>query len=159
MVQDVFIFLTGSFAYPVLELIWRGQTHSSMALAGGICLCLINHICCDVLEDNNMVSRCMAGSGVITGVELVLGLLLNRLLGFDIWDYSNVPLNLLGQVCLPYSFLWMGLSLPAMAFCELFRESSLEEHAKRNLRLDERTKKHWNTRSENTTKSIKKAIE
>ncbi|MGI6255636.1 MAG: putative ABC transporter permease [Acutalibacter sp.] len=159
MYQDVFLFLAGSFAYPVLELLWRGQTHSSMALAGGICLCLINHVCCDTLEDSSMFSRCLAGSGVITGVELVMGLLLNRLLGFDIWDYSNVPLNLLGQVCLPYSFLWMGLSLPAMAFCELFRESSLETQASRNLRMDEKGRKHWNTRTEDTTESAKKATE
>ena len=120
-----------SWAYPAIEMLWRGETHSSMALAGGICLCLINHICCGVLEDNNIFSRCLAGAGIITGVELVLGLVLNCLLGFDIWDYSNVPLNLLGQVCLPYSFLWMGISLPAMALCELCREDSLEEQARK----------------------------
>ena len=159
MVQDVFIFLTGSFAYPVLELLWRGETHSSMALAGGICLCLINHICCDVLEDSSVVSRCMAGAGIITGVELLLGLLLNRLLGFAIWDYSNVPLNLLGQVCVPYSFLWMGLSLPAMAFCQLFQESSLEKEAERNLRVDKKYKKYQRTRSRGVAESVKQAME
>ena len=127
MYQDALLFLTGSWAYPAIEMLWRGETHSSMALAGGICLCLINHICCGVLEDNNIFSRCLAGAGIITGVELVLGLVLNCLLGFDIWDYSNVPLNLLGQVCLPYSFLWMGISLPVRALCELCREDSLEE--------------------------------
>lgn len=131
MYQDALLFLTGSWAYPAIEMLWRGETHSSMALAGGICLCLINHICYGVLEDNNIFSRCLAGAGIITGVELVLGLVLNCLLGFDIWDYSNVPLNLLGQVCLPYSFLWMGISLPAMALCELCREDSLEEQARK----------------------------
>ena len=159
MYQDVFLFLAGSFAYPALELLWRGQTHSSMALAGGICLCLINHICCDALEDNSMVSRCLAGTGVITGVELVLGLLLNRLLGFDIWDYSNVPLNLLGQVCLPYSFLWMGLTLPAMAFCELFRPSSLSDRGARNLRIDEKSGRRWSASAAKPGKSPKKATE
>ena len=95
MYQDALLFLTGSWAYPAIEMLWRGETHSSMALAGGICLCLINHICCGVLEDNNIFSRCLEVAGIITGVELVLGLVLNCLLGFDIWDYSNVPLNLL----------------------------------------------------------------
>ena len=84
MYQDALLFLTGSWAYPAIEMLWRGETHSSMALAGGICLCLINHICCGVLEDNNIFSRCLAGAGIITGVELVLGLVLNCLLGFDI---------------------------------------------------------------------------
>ena len=73
MYQDALLFLTGSWAYPAIEMLWRGETHSSMALAGGICLCLINHICCGVLEDNNIFSRCLAGAGIITGVELVWG--------------------------------------------------------------------------------------
>ena len=109
MYQDALLFLTGSWAYPAIEMLWRGETHSSMALAGGICLCLINHICCGVLEDNNIFSRCLAGAGIITGVELVLGLVLNCLLGFDM----------------------MGISLPAMALCELCREDSLEEQARK----------------------------
>ena len=138
MYQDALLFLAGSWAYPALEMLWRGETHSSIALAGGICLCLINHICCGVLENRNIASRCLAGAGIITGVELVMGLLLNRLMGFNIWDYSNVPLNLLGQVCLPYSFLWLGLSLPAMALCELCRGASLEEQARRNLQEKKR---------------------
>lgn len=133
MYQDAILFLAGSWAYPALEMIWRGETHSSMALAGGICLCLINHVCCDLLEEKNIISRCLAGAGVITSVELVLGLFLNCLLGFDIWDYSTVPFNLMGQVCLPYSFLWVGLSLPAMAVCELLREDTLEFKSKRKL--------------------------
>ena len=133
MYQDALLFLTGSWAYPAIEMLWRGETHSSMALAGGICLCLINHICCGVLEDNNICSRCLAGAGIITGVELVLGLVLNCLLGFDIWDYSNVPLNLLGQVCLPYSLLWLGLSLPAIALCELLHGTETPELGDRIL--------------------------
>lgn len=131
--QDALLFLAGSWAYPAIEMVWRGETHSSMALAGGICLCLINHVCCDVLEEKNILSRCVAGAGIITAVELVMGLFLNCLLGFDIWDYSAVPFNLLGQVCLPYSFLWVGLSLPAMAVCQLCREDSLENLTKKNL--------------------------
>ena len=119
MTQDALLFLAGSWAYPAIELLWRGRTHASMALAGGICLCLINHVCCDLLEDRSIPSRCLAGAGVITGVELVMGLLLNRILGFHIWDYSNVPLNLFGQVCLPYSFLWVGLSLPALSLIHI----------------------------------------
>ena len=71
MTQDALLFLAGSWAYPAIEMLWRGRTHASMALAGGICLCLINHVCCDLLEDRSIPSRCLAGAGVITGVELV----------------------------------------------------------------------------------------
>ena len=88
MYTEALLFLTGSCLYPALEMAWRGRTHSSMALAGGLCLCLIDRVCCSRLKDRDMLSRCTAGAGVITGVEFALGILLNRVLGLRIWDYS-----------------------------------------------------------------------
>jgi uncharacterized membrane protein len=49
-------------------------------------------------------------------VELLTGLVFNR--DHAIWDYRQLPLHLKGQICLPYSLLWMPLSLGAM---ELYR--------------------------------------
>lgn len=123
MNKDSILFLTGSCAYPTLEMAWRGHTHYSMALAGGVCLLLIDHVCCGVLEGHSLFTRCLAGSGLITGVELMAGIVVNQLLGLGVWDYSDMPMNLMGQVCLPYSVLWFGLTLPAMALCGLLRES------------------------------------
>ena len=125
MNMDGLIFLTGSCAYPTLEMIWRGHTHYSMAIAGEICLYLIDKICCGRLKSRSIGCKCLAGAGIITGVELFTGLVVNNLLHFNVWDYSDVPFNLLGQVCLPYTVLWAALSLPAMALCELCRRSSV----------------------------------
>ena len=122
MYTEALLFLTGSCLYPALEMAWRGRTHSSMALAGGLCLCLIDRVCCSRLKDRDMLSRCTAGAGVITGVEFALGILLNRVLGLRIWDYSEVPLNLLGQVC-----------LPAIALCELLHGTETPELGDRIL--------------------------
>ena len=120
---DGLIFLTGSCAYPTLEMIWRGRTHYSMAIAGGVCLYLINKVCCEKMRGKSISRRCFAGSAIITGVELATGLVVNNVLGFHVWDYSGMPMNILGQVCLPYSLLWFGLSLPAMALCEICKRS------------------------------------
>lgn len=119
--MDGLLFLTGSCVYPTLEMVWRGRTHYSMAIAGGVCLTLIGRVCCGRLRHRSLAVRCLAGSGIITGVELLTGLVVNEWLGFGVWDYSGVPLNILGQVCLPYSLLWCALTLPAMALCDLFR--------------------------------------
>lgn len=119
------LFLTGSCGYPALELLWRGRTHYSMALAGGVCMVLIYKVCCERLGNRKISIRCLAGSGIITGVELAVGLVFNGLLGQQVWDYSNMPLNLMGQICLPYSMLWCGLSLPAMALCKVCAKSKL----------------------------------
>ena len=50
MKKNSLIFILGSCAYPTLEVLWRGYTHSSMALAGGVCMVLINRICCERME-------------------------------------------------------------------------------------------------------------
>lgn len=123
MNKDGMLFLAGSCAYPTLEMAWRGHTHCSMAIAGGVCLCLIDWICCGRLAGKSLLARCVAGAGLITGVELAAGLIVNTGLGLGVWDYSNMPLNIMGQVCLPYSALWFGLTIPAMALCGLCRRA------------------------------------
>ncbi|WP_322200354.1 putative ABC transporter permease [Acutalibacter intestini] len=127
MSRDGVIFLAGSCAYPTLEMAWRGHTHYSMALAGGVCLCLIDRVCCGQLKNRSLFLRCLAGAGLITGVELAAGVVVNGVFNLKVWDYSNMPLNVLGQVCLPYSALWFLLTLPAMALCGLCRKSPLLE--------------------------------
>lgn len=114
------LFLSGGILYPSLELAWRRKTHLSMAIAGGICLCLIDCICNGCMKRKRLPLRCLAGSGIITGVEFVIGLLVNVVGKCKVWDYSSMPLNLMGQVCLPYSAAWCLLTLPAMWFCKLF---------------------------------------
>lgn len=125
MNHDGLIFLTGSCAYPTLEMIWRGRTHYSMALAGGVCMYLINKICCEKLHKHSIYERCAAGAAIITGVEFAAGVIFNGLLGMNVWDYSDMPLNVLGQICLPYSILWVGLSLPAIALCNVCKKSKI----------------------------------
>lgn len=104
------IFLLGGGAYVGLELLWRGRSHGSMFLAGGLCLLLIGH-----LEEAEPqlppAGRVLAGAGIITMVELGAGLVFNR--DYAVWDYRNVPGNYLGQICLPFSLLWVPVSYAA----------------------------------------------
>ena len=113
------LFLAGGIAYPVLEIVWRGHTHYSMALAGGICLCGIHEICNLRMKARPLVEKCLAGAGIITGVELVIGTIFNGILKMHVWDYSALTLYLFGQVCLPFSLLWGLLTIPAMGLCTL----------------------------------------
>ena len=38
------LFYLGGSAYMGLELLWRGRSHGSMFLAGGLCFLLIGHL-------------------------------------------------------------------------------------------------------------------
>ena len=119
MKKDICLFCTGGTIYPLLEIASRGRTDFSMALAGGVCLCLIDRICC------------LAGSGIITTVEFCTGLIVNILLKMDVWDYSALPVNIMGQICLRFSVIWCFLTIPAMGVCTLFDKSKLltKKHA------------------------------
>ena len=131
MYQDALLFLTGSWAYPAIEMLWRGGDALLHGFGGGHLPVLDQPHLLRGLRGQQHIQPVPGGGGHHHRGGAGAGLVLNCLLGFDIWDYSNVPLNLLGQVCLPYSFLWMGISLPAMALCELCREDSLEEQARK----------------------------
>ena len=104
-------FLIGGSAYVGLELLWRGWSHGSMFLAGGSCFMLLGKLHC-TRPRLPLPLQAMIGAGVITSVELLAGLLVNRT--YQVWDYRNMPFNYHGQICLPFSLLWIPVSLGAM---------------------------------------------
>jgi hypothetical protein len=114
------LFLAGGTIYPSLEILCRGKTDFSMALAGGICLCLIDGVCNSRLRMRPLAVKCFAGSGIITSVEFATGILVNLVLKLNVWDYSQLPMNILGQICLPFSLLWFFLTIPALRLCVLY---------------------------------------
>ena len=107
------VFLTGGIIYGCLEMLWRGFTHWSMVAAGGICLLLI-HLLNHRLARWNFFIRCVIFSLVITAVEFSVGVVVNIFLGLEVWDYSSVPGNILGQICPSFMLLWLVISVPAI---------------------------------------------
>lgn len=80
-----------------------------MFLAGGACFLLLGQL---QRIRTSLPLRALLGAGIITGVELAAGLLFNR--SYTVWDYRNMPLSFRGQICLPFSLLWIPLGLGAM---------------------------------------------
>jgi len=114
------LFGIGGLAYVGLELLWRGRSHISMFFAGGVCFLLLGKL--SRTEPRlPFWAQGVLGSVVITSVELLAGLLANR--DYSVWDYRNIPLNFHGQICLPFSLLWIPLSLGAIL---LYRQ--LDKH-------------------------------
>ena len=80
-----------------------------MFAAGGLCFLFLGKLRQTKLPK---ALRPMAGAGMITAVELGTGLLANR--DYQIWDYRAVPGNFRGQICLPFSLLWIPVSMLGM---------------------------------------------
>lgn len=110
--MEALLFLIGGRLYTWIELAWRGRTHWSMFLLGGICFVAIGLLNENILPWTLPVwLQALVGAGVVTVLEFVVGCIVNLGLGWAVWDYSGMPLNILGQVCLPYTLLWVLLSL------------------------------------------------
>lgn len=114
VLKKIWFFFLGGIGYVGLEFLWRGRSHISMFAAGGTCFLLLG-----ALQKKKLppAVQCLLGAGIITVVELTTGLLFNR--HYQVWDYRRMPMNFLGQICLPFSFLWMPLSLGAMVLYRL----------------------------------------
>lgn len=111
--EKILAFATGFAGYPLLEMLWRGRTHWSMALAGGLSLLFVYPIC--IKKDTRFF--CCKAAAVITLVELVFGIVFNIILRKNVWDYSKLRFNLWGQICLPYCLLWLLLAFPIRRIC------------------------------------------
>lgn len=110
-IKPYLLFCVGGSIYVGLELLWRGRSHGSMFLAGGICFLMIGQL--------NRVQprlpapvRALAGAGIITMVELAAGLLVNRT--YQVWDYRGQPGNFLGQICPAFCLLWIPVAWLAL---------------------------------------------
>ena len=113
--EQTAIFILGAAGYSVIEIIWRGYTHWTMTLTGGICLLVIYFFCKGNME-LPLVYKSFIGSMIITLIELAVGIIVNIFLKWNVWDYSGQAFNFLGQICLKYSLLWFLLCTVMIKF-------------------------------------------
>ena len=110
------VFAVGGMLYCASELLYRRRTHPSMFAAGGLALLTADRVR-RVRCRGGAVVRVSLCTGAFTFIELCVGLLVNRRGRTRVWDYSRMPLNYKGQICLPFTRLWAALSGPAMGVC------------------------------------------
>lgn len=116
--DELTLFSIGAVGYGLLEIIWRGFTHWSMLTAGGICFLFFSKIG-KRLKNVNLLIKGLVGSAFITSIEFIFGIIFNIILKKNIWDYSKMPFNLCGQICIAYSAIWTVISIICIPFADL----------------------------------------
>lgn len=111
----------GGLLYVLIELAFRGRSHWTMFLVGGLCFWLIGLINEVIPWGMPFWKQCIIGAVIVTAVEFLTGCIINLWLCWNVWDYSNVPFNVLGQICLPFSLLWILLSAVAIVLDDHLR--------------------------------------
>ena len=127
------LFLIGGFIYVAIELGFRGHSHWTMFLLGGLCFILIGGLNNYIPWEMSIIKQGIIGALIITSLEFIFGLVLNLYLKLGIWDYSNMPFNILGQICLSFLIAWFFLSLVAIFIDDwlryvLFKEEKPHYH-------------------------------
>ena len=117
--EQAVIFLFGAINYFAIEILWRGYSHWSMAIAGGVCATII-YILIDKLR-TNLFCYSLVGMIVITFVELITGIIINLYFRLNVWDYSQMPFNFMGQICPLYSLFWFLLCIPVVKLFRYFQ--------------------------------------
>ena len=126
------LFVIGGTSYVFIEILWRGYTHITMFFLGGLCFILIG-----LINENYFTGRLpiliqqIISCFIITLLELIFGLIFNLWLGLNIWDYSSLRFNFMGQICLRYSIFWFFLSLPAIILDDYLRHKLFGEEKPR----------------------------
>ena len=109
----------GFFIYGLVEILGRGYTHWTMCLTGGFVLAAfyaVNH-----RRTLSLIRSCFIGSVLTTAVELPVGIFDNIIMHWEVWDYSELPLNFLGQICPFFTLYWFVLCIPAYFLCKAIR--------------------------------------
>lgn len=117
--QYFFSFLMGYFIYSMIEIINRGYTHWTMSLTGGFILALLYSL--NGRNGMTLLKSCFIGAFCITAAEFAVGIFDNVIMHWNVWDYSDMPYNFMGQICPLFSFYWFILCIPAYFLCRLIR--------------------------------------
>nr|WP_295678244.1 hypothetical protein [uncultured Lachnoclostridium sp.] len=131
LLKHIILFLIGGLIYICIELLYRGDTHWSMAIVGGFAF-----VCCGLINEllswqTPLWKQSFIGGGVITVLEFISGIILNIILKWDVWDYTNYKINLLGQICLPFSILWCVIAIVAIILDDHLRYWLFQEEKPR----------------------------
>jgi len=109
------VYFIGLAGYMLLEILWRGHTHWTMGITGGICFLAV-FLLCNLRADKNLAVTCILCALAITLAEFISGCIVNLALDWQVWDYSTMFGNFAGQICILYSCLWYFLSVPLFFF-------------------------------------------
>ena len=119
------VFTGGGLLYALIEILFRGFTHWSMIIVGGLavlCLYFISAM------NERVWRKWILGAAAILTVEFISGAILNILLGWQVWDYSGYRFHLYGQICLRFALYWLALCIPGNALCSLVRKRVFNHH-------------------------------
>lgn len=107
--EYLFLWALGGTVYYSLEMVFRGFSHWTMFVLGGICLVFFTVQGQMLHWEDPMWRQILRCTVFVVSAEFITGIIVNKWFQLAIWDYSTMPLQLFGQICLPFAILFSGL--------------------------------------------------
>ena len=119
ILRPLFIICTGGMVYYNIEILFRGYSHISMFLCGGLSFYTIG-----ILNERpdiqpSFLTQMILGTLIITVYEFMTGLVVNLIFHLQVWDYSDMPFNFDGVICLTFSILWIFVSIYGIVLSDI----------------------------------------
>ncbi len=126
----------GGSLYYVFEQLFRGFSHWSMFLLGGICFLFIYLQGSKIGWDEPLWKQILRCDIFVVSMEFMTGIVVNCMWHMNVWDYTDMPFQILGQICLPFAIIFAGLCaagifLSSYLACYLFGEEKPVFHVLR----------------------------
>lgn len=113
--KNIILFTVGFCLYITMEVLFRGYSFPLMGVCAGLVVVLLDKINDYISWDIDILVQSILGMLMVTIMELIIGtIFLDTNLLPVMWDYSNLPLNFRGIICIPFMALWMILSFIAI---------------------------------------------
>lgn len=111
----------GGATYVALEVLWRGHRHWTMLVLAAVVFIAIGAMNEVWSWQTSLALQVAVGTALATALEFITGCIVNLRLGWGVWDYSDMPGNLMGQICPQYTLLWAALVLVAIILDDYIR--------------------------------------
>ena len=121
LLKYIFLFWFGGSTYVTLEVLWRGYSHWTMLLLAGVVFIILG-LLNEIWDWNDsLIKQVAVGTIISTVFEFITGCVVNLWLGWNVWDYTGISGNILGQICFPFTILWAIISLVAIVIDDVIR--------------------------------------
>lgn len=114
--EYLFLWALGGAIYYSFEIMFRGFSHWSMFLLGGLCFLFFDWQGSLTKWSDPMWMQVIRCTIFIVASEFTTGIIVNKWFDWKVWDYSDQPFQLFGQICLPFAVIFSGLSALGIVF-------------------------------------------
>lgn len=125
------LFNIGGCLYYYIEVLLRGWSHWSMYVLAGICFLFFSIQNKIPWWDQKMYKQLLRCTAFLLTGEFITGCMVNLWLGWNVWDYSNRPFNLMGQICLSMAVFFCFLAFLGILLDKQIRYYAFDENHKR----------------------------